>query len=64
MLCLSRREDEDQILRRVRAGNFRCGIVHSTATTVRARNGKVSTTNGSFAETNEQAARFYLVDAK
>jgi hypothetical protein len=35
-----------------------------TATTVRIRNGKVSTTDGPFAETKEQLGGFYLVDAK
>ncbi|HEY3180117.1 MAG TPA: YciI family protein [Casimicrobiaceae bacterium] len=35
-----------------------------TATTVRVRNGKVSVTDGPFAETKEQLAGFYLVDAK
>ena len=35
-----------------------------TATTVRVRNGKVSTSDGPFAETKEQLGGFYLVDAK
>jgi hypothetical protein len=35
-----------------------------TATTLRIRNGKVSITDGPFAETKEQLAGFYLVDAK
>ena len=35
----------------------------STATTVRVRNGKVSTTDGPFAETREQLGGFYLIDA-
>ncbi len=34
-----------------------------TATTVRVRNGKVSVTDGPFAETKECLAGFYLVDA-
>ena len=34
-----------------------------TATTVRVRNGKVSTTDGPFAETKEQLGGFYLIDA-
>ena len=34
-----------------------------TATTVRVRNGKVSLTDGPFAETKEQLAGFYLIDA-
>lgn len=34
-----------------------------TATTVRVRNGKVSVTDGPFAETKEVLAGFYLVDA-
>ena len=36
----------------------------STATTVRVRNGKVSTTDGPFAETREQLGGFYLIDAR
>jgi hypothetical protein len=35
-----------------------------TATTVRVRNGKLSTTDGPFAETKEQLGGYYLVDAK
>ncbi len=35
-----------------------------TATTVRVRNGKVSTTDGPFAETKEQLGGFYLIEAK
>ena len=35
-----------------------------TATTVRVRDGKVSVTDGPFAETKEQLAGFYLVDAR
>ncbi|WP_223490944.1 YciI family protein [Pseudomonas sp. A-RE-19] len=35
-----------------------------TATTVRMRNGKMSITDGPFAETKEQLAGFYLIDAK
>jgi hypothetical protein len=35
-----------------------------TATTIRSRNGKVSTTDGPFAETKEQLGGFYLVEAK
>jgi hypothetical protein len=34
-----------------------------TATTVRVRNGKISTTDGPFAETKEQLGGFYLIDA-
>jgi hypothetical protein len=37
--------------------------VHS-ATTVRVRNGKMSTTDGPFAETKEQLGGFYLINAK
>jgi hypothetical protein len=33
-----------------------------TATTVRVRNGKVSTTDGPFAETKEQLGGFYLLN--
>ena len=35
-----------------------------TAKTVRVRNGKVSVTDGPFAETKECVAGFYLIDAK
>ena len=35
-----------------------------TATTVRVRNGQVTMTDGPFAETKEQLAGFYLIDAK
>jgi hypothetical protein len=35
-----------------------------TATTVRVRNGKVSTTDGPFAETKEQLGGFYMIEAK
>jgi hypothetical protein len=35
-----------------------------TATTVRVRNGKIAVTDGPFAETKEQLAGFYLVEAK
>ena len=35
-----------------------------TATTVRVRNGRMSITDGPFAETKEQLAGFYLVDAR
>ena len=36
----------------------------STATTVRVRGGKLSTTDGPFAETKEQLGGFYMVEAK
>jgi hypothetical protein len=35
-----------------------------TATTVRVRNGKVSATDGPFAETKEQLGGFILIDAR
>jgi hypothetical protein len=35
-----------------------------TATTVRVRNGKTSTTDGPFAETKEQLGGYYLIEAK
>jgi len=35
-----------------------------TATTVRVRGGKVSTTDGPFAETKEQLGGYYMVEAK
>ena len=36
----------------------------STATTVRVRNGKLSITDGPFAETKEQLGGFYVLDVK
>jgi hypothetical protein len=36
----------------------------STATTVRVRDGKVTTTDGPFAETKEQLGGFYLIECK
>ncbi len=36
----------------------------STATTVRVRGGKVAVTDGPFAETKEQLAGFYLIEAR
>lgn len=36
----------------------------ATATTVRVRNGKVSTTDGPFAETKEQLGGFYMIEAR
>jgi hypothetical protein len=36
----------------------------ATAATVRIRNGRVSVTDGPFAETKEQLAGFYLLDAR
>ncbi|MGA2812479.1 MAG: YciI family protein [Candidatus Acidiferrum sp.] len=36
----------------------------SAATTVRIRNGKVSTTDGPFAETKEQLGGYYMINAK
>jgi hypothetical protein len=36
----------------------------ATATTVRVRNGKVSATDGPFAETKEQLGGFFLIEAR
>ncbi len=36
----------------------------NSATTVRTRNGRVSVTDGPFAETKEQLAGFYLIEAR
>jgi hypothetical protein len=36
----------------------------NTATTVRVRDGKMSTTDGPFAETREQLGGYYLIDAR
>ena len=49
------------------SGHFITGTpLHAahTATTVRVRNGQLSVTDGPFAETKEQLAGFYLIDAR
>ncbi len=51
----------------IQAGQFKAGDrlkPTSTASTVRVRNGKVTTTEGPFAETREQLGGYYLVEAK
>ena len=39
-------------------------MLFRSATTVRLRDGQVQVTDGPFAETREQLAGFYLIDAK
>ena len=49
------------------SGHYRAGDALQpthTATTVRVRDGKTSTTDGPFAETREQLGGYYLVEAK
>lgn len=51
----------------VERGNFVAGQAlqtTDTATTLRVRSGKLSTTDGPFAETKEQLAGFYLLEAR
>ncbi|WP_407147989.1 YciI family protein [Bradyrhizobium sp. ORS 86] len=51
----------------IQSGHFKAGDglqPTTTATTVRVRDGKILTTDGPFAETREQLAGYYLVDAK
>jgi hypothetical protein len=51
----------------IKSGHFRAGDALQptrTATTVRVREGKTMTTDGPFAETKEQLAGYYLVEAK
>jgi hypothetical protein len=51
----------------IQSGNFKAGDrlqPTSTATTVRIRDGKTLTTDGPFAETREQLAGYYLIEAK
>jgi hypothetical protein len=51
----------------IQSGNFKAGDrlqPTSTATTVRIRDGKTLMTDGPFAETREQLAGYYLVEAK
>lgn len=51
----------------VQSGHFKAGDAlqpTSTATTVRIRDGKQLVTDGPFAETREQLAGYYVIDAK
>ena len=51
----------------IQSGNFKAGDrlrPTSMATTVRVRNGKTMATDGPFAETREQLAGYYLIEAK
>jgi hypothetical protein len=51
----------------IQSGHFKAGDglqPTATATTVRVREGKTLTTDGPFAETREQLAGYYLVEAK
>ena len=51
----------------IQSGNFKAGDAlqpTTMATTVRVRDGKTLTTDGPFAETREQLAGYYLVEAK
>jgi hypothetical protein len=51
----------------IQSGHFKAGDglqPTTTATTVRVREGKSLTTDGPFAETREQLAGYYLVEAK
>jgi hypothetical protein len=51
----------------IQSGNFKAGDrlqPTTTATTVRVRDGKTLTTDGPFAETREQLAGYYMIDAK
>ena len=50
-----------------KSGNYVAGEALQpvqTATTLRSRNGRLSSTDGPFAETKEQLGGFYLIDAK
>jgi hypothetical protein len=51
----------------VKSGHFRAGSQlqpTSTATSIRAKNGKAVTTDGPFAETKEQLGGYYLCECK
>ena len=51
----------------IQSGQFKAGDrlqPTTTATTVRVRDGKTLTTDGPFAETREQLAGYYMVDAR
>ena len=61
-------QEYDQLNQNItKSGQFRAGDAlqpTSTATTVRVRDGKRLVTDGPFAETKEQLAGYYLVEAK
>jgi hypothetical protein len=51
----------------IRSGHFKAGEELqpvSTSTTIRIRNGQLSTTDGPFAETKEQLGGFYVIEAR
>ena len=51
----------------IQSGHFKAGDAlqpTTMATTVRVRDGKTLTTDGPFAETREQLAGYYLIEAK
>jgi hypothetical protein len=51
----------------IQSGHFKAGDglqPTTTATSVRVRDGKILTTDGPFAETREQLAGYYLIEAK
>lgn len=51
----------------VQSGQFKGGdrlASVSTASTVRVRNGRITNTDGPFAETREQLGGYYLIEAK
>ena len=51
----------------IQSGHFKAGDglqPTTTASTVRVRDGKTLTTDGPFAETREQLAGYYLIEAK
>ena len=55
----------DEVLRKSGHGIVAEGLQPvQTATTVRVRNGKVSTTDGPFVETKEQLGGFFLIKAR
>ena len=62
---------QDRECRMFGNGLRQTGVLHAaeplfpidTATTVRVRNGRISITDGPFAETKEQLAGFYLIEA-
>jgi hypothetical protein len=62
------RGDFGQFTRDIKASGHMLGgealQLTPTATTVRVRNGKMSTTDGPFAETKEQLGGFYYIEAK
>jgi hypothetical protein len=57
-------QPHDEALRKTGQLFASASLEHRTAVTVRARSGKISTTDGPFVETKEQVGSFFIVEAR